>query len=267
MLILATHHRTWQQYHVGHVNITVKLDSTTENRNLERHQDLASVTRQLIDTMNAARLPVTWAVNDPAHSAATSLIVKSSIDHELAILGGMNWVGPTAGRTRFARELARRVTQARCTGLAVTSFVPAVASVQNQIDLIVKQEITALAGLTWANSRRGTEPHALHYGVWEVPVSAKLPLKPTWFGTGKRTLMRLIERSARDARTFHLLIDAAEIAANDRRDEATVTWVMNRLATLRNRGLVQVETLGMTAARRSDVPALSPQRSILRGVA
>lgn len=262
----ATHHRTWQQFHVGHINITVQLDSTAENHNVERHQELASVARQLIDTMNAERLPATWAVSDPAHSAATSSIIKSSVEHELAILGGSNWVGPTAGRTRFARELVRRITQARCAGLQVTTFVPAIASIEGQIDLVVKQQITALAGLVDAVDR-ATEPRALHYQVWEIPVTAKLPLKPSWFGSAKRSLMRSIERTASEAGSFHLLIDAAQIATEGRDGEPVVTWLMNRIATLRNRGLVQIETLHATAARLSDVPSSSPQRSILRGVA
>jgi hypothetical protein len=263
----ATHHRTWQHFHIGHINITVQLDSTAEHRSVERHQELAGVARQLIDTMNAEHLPVTWAVSDPAHSAATSTIIKSSVEHELAILGGSNWVGPTAGRTRFARELVRRVTQARCAGLSVTTFVPAVASVDGQIDLVVKQQITALAGVVGSAVHVTNEPRALHYQVWEVPVTAKLPLPSAWFGSGKRALLRRIEQTASEAGTFHLLIDAAELAANSRRDDATITWIMNRLATLRNRGLVQIETLRATTARLSDVPAISPQRSILRGVA
>ncbi len=263
----ATQHRTWQHFHVGHVNITVQLDSTAENHSVERHQELAGAARRLIDTMNAEHLPVTWAVSDPAHSAATSAIIKSSVEHELAILGGANWVGPTAGRTRFARELVRRVAQARCAGLAVTTFVPAVASVEGQIDLVVKQQFTALAGIVASVARAKTEPRALHYQVWEVPVTDKLPLPPTWFGSGKRSLLRRIEQTAREAGTFHLLIDAAALAANARRDDASITWLMNRLATLRNRGLLQVETLRSTAARLSDVPTVSPQRSILRSVA
>ena len=89
----GTHHRTWQQYHVGHLNITVQLDSTAEGRSVERHQELADVARQLITTMDAERVPATWAVSDPAHSAATSLILRSAVEHELAILGDANWVG------------------------------------------------------------------------------------------------------------------------------------------------------------------------------
>ena len=71
----GTHQRTWQQYHVGHLLITVQLDSAATGRKLERHQELAGVTRRLISLADSVRLPVTWAVSDPAHSAATSLIL------------------------------------------------------------------------------------------------------------------------------------------------------------------------------------------------
>ena len=260
----GTHHRTWQQYHVGHLNITVQLDSTAEGHNVERHQELAGVTRRLISTMDAERIPVTWAVSDPAHSAATPLILKSTVDHELAILGDANWVGPTAGRTRFARELVRRATQARAAGLNVTTLVPSVSSVESHIDLVVKQQFTAVAGLNSAAARLLLEAKALHYGVWELPLSASLPLKATWFSSGKRTLWRRIHRAASDASTFHLLIEAPAIAAAGRGPESTVQWLAHRVATLRDRGLVRVETLRATAARLSDVPVVSPQRSILR---
>jgi hypothetical protein len=264
----GTHHRTWQHYHVGHVNITVQLDSIAGGRNLEQHQNMASVTRQLIAIMETARVPATWAVSDPAHSAATSLILKSAVDHELAILGDANWVGPTAGRTRFARELVRRVTQARAAGLNVSTLVPGVATIESHIDLVVKQQITAVAGLNEpVASRLFTEPRALHYGVWEVPVTTALPLTSTWFSSGKWSLWRSIRRTAKDAGSFHLLIDAAAIAALGRREESINKWLVRRIGTLRDRGLVLVETLRATAARLSDVPAVSPQRSILRSVA
>jgi hypothetical protein len=263
----GTHHRTWQQFHVGHLNITVTLDSPAEGQVIERHQELASVTRQLIATMEAERIPVTWAVSDPAHSAATPLVLRSAVAHEIAILGDANWVGPTAGRTRFARELVRRVTQARHAGLEISSLVPRVASIEDHIDLVVKQHITAVAGVTAAAAERlATETRALHYGVWEIPTSETLPLQATWFGLGKHRLWRCVRRTAKDAGTLHLLIDASAIAASGRSDESVVRWVMHRAATLRDRGLIHFETLRTTAARLSDVPAVAPQRSILRRV-
>src|SRR3954463_5642260 len=163
----GTHQRTWQQYHVGHLLITVQLDSAATGRQLERHQELAAVTRRLISLADSERLPVTWALSDPAHSAATSLIIQSPVEHEMAIRADINWVGATAGRTRFARELVRRLAQARAAGLEVTSLVPHVAPIENHIDLVVKQHITAVARYESPDARvRLLSPRALHYGVW-----------------------------------------------------------------------------------------------------
>lgn len=264
----GTHHRTWQHYHVGHLNVTVQLDSTTGGRNIEQHQNVASVAKQLIATLETERVPATWAVSDPAHSAATSLILNSAVEHEFAILGDSNWVGPTAGRTRFARELVRRVTQSRAAGIDVATLVPGVASIESHIDLVVKQEITAVAGLTNPMTRHeGIEPHALHYGVWELPVTATLPLPASWFGSAKRSLWRNVHRTAKEAGSFHILIDAAAIAASGQSGQSVVAWLAKRISDLRDRGMLRVETLRATAARLSDVPAVSPQRSILRSVA
>jgi hypothetical protein len=260
--------RTWHKHRVGHFNVTVQLDSTTETHSVARHQELADIARQLIATMDADRIPTTWAVSDPTHSAATSLIIKSAADHELAILGDANWVGPTAGRTRFARELARRLTQARAAGLEVTSLVPRVAPIGENIDLIVKQHISAVVGLPIpTTNQRSNEPHALHYGVWELPISATLPMKAGWFSSGKRTLSRRIQRTVIETGCFHLVIDASAIAAAGRQEASIARWIIRRVATLRDRGLLQVETLRTTAGRLSNVPATAPQRSILRGAA
>src|SRR4051812_45889318 len=161
----GTNQHTWQQHQVGQFLLTIQLDSVDTGRSIERHHGIADVAKRLIALADSQRLPVTWAVSDPAHSAATSLIMRSAVEHELAILGDENWVGPTAGRTRFARELIRRLTQARSTGLEITSLVPRVASVDTHIDLVVKQHITAVAGVELASARQhSTAPRALHYG-------------------------------------------------------------------------------------------------------
>ena len=265
----GTNHRTWQLYHVGHFMTTVQLDPIADGRSLEHQKDLASVTGQLIDLMDKHRLPTTWAVSDPAHSAATSQILRSAVPHEFAILGDANWLGPMAGRTRFARELSRRVAQARSAGLSVHTLVPRVASIEQDVDLVVKQQITAIAGVELPRHPDATtsSPRALHFGVWEIPVSGKLPARSGWFSNGGWSTWRRIRAAAKDAALFHLLIDAPSICDEGPSAQKTIAWLIERVATLRDRGLVRVETLRATAARLSDVPAVKPQRSILHRAA
>jgi hypothetical protein len=258
-------HRTWQNYRVGHMLITVLLDPQSDSRNLIRHKALESTALHLVTLMDHFRLPATWAMSDPAHSAANSLILRSDVSHETAILGDANWIGPTAGRTRFARELARRVTQARATGLEISTLVPRVASISEHIDLVVKQQLSATVACEPPDAKgKLRTPVALHYGVWEFPADSILPVAAKWYAAPGWSLWRRISRTARDAATFHVVVDAPAMSEDSGRSERILAWLMRRVATLRDRGLVRVETLRSAAARLSDVPAVKPQRSILR---
>ena len=261
-------HRTWQTHRVGHLLVSVHLDSVADGHGGEHGLELAKLTRRLINLMDEHRLPTTWAVSDPAFSAATSLIIRSHIDHELAILGDANWVGPTAGRTRFARELVRRVSQARNAGINLKTLIPRAASIVQHVDLVIKQRIIAIGGNAESSNRPAAPPRALHYGLWELPASRALPRPDAslMFNGGWST-WRQIRRTASSGATFHLVIDAPGLLREGPRAEKTIVRLMRRVAEFRNRGLLCVETLSTAAARLSDVPARSPQRSILRRAA
>lgn len=265
---MSTHRRTWQTHHTANVLVTVELDPVADSHSTERHRGLAELTKRLVDSFNTHRLPATWAVNDPAHSAATSLVVRSPIAHEMAILGDPNWLGTTAGRTRFARELARRVSQARASGITIRSLVPRVESVKPHIDLVIKQQIIAISAVESPASGSGwPAPNALHYGVWEIPVADRLPRRWLWFFEGGWSALRKMRRASRDAATFHLVVDAPALVHEGARAQSSITWLARQIARLRDRGLVQVETLGAAAARLADRPAATPQRSILHRAA
>jgi hypothetical protein len=264
-----TNHRTWQKHRIGHFVLTVHLDPPSEAGSREKHPKLADFVRHTIELADEHQLPVTWAVSDPAYSAATPLVLQSATCHELAILGDANWVGSTAGRTRFARELARRVSQARSAQINVTTLVPRVGSVDRHIDLVIKQRISAIAGVEDPSStnRLLALPRALHYGVWEIPVTGTLPLRSRWWFSGKRFVFRQIRTTAHAAAVFHLVVDAPTMVHEGRGATAVLEWLVPRVAELRDRGMIGTETLGQTAARLSAVPSATPQHSILRRAA
>ncbi|MEX2091944.1 MAG: hypothetical protein WD971_04660, partial [Pirellulales bacterium] len=194
------------------------------------------------------------------------LVAASETKHGLALLGDRYWIGKTAGRTRFARELARRVSQARTAGIEAVTLVPRVAPIAEHIDLVVKHGIRAVVEATSDTSKRPTTtgPRALHYGVWEFSATERLPLSSSWLPGGGWKLFRKIRRAALEAATIHVVIDASAVEEAGRSATNTIERLMRRVAKLRDRGLVQVETLGAAAARLSDLPAATPQRSILR---
>lgn len=261
--------RSWQQHRVGYIHLTVEAEPTDIDRNLDRHRGLAQVTEQLFEMFNRHQLPATWGVGDPVHSAAAGLVAASETRHSLALLGDRYWIGQSAGRTRFARELARRVSQARAAGIEVVTLLPRVAPVAEHVDLVVKQGIRAVVATTSeaANRQTTSGPRALHYGVWEFSITERLPLGSSWLPGSGWKLSRAIHRAAREAATIHVVIDASALEEAGRSATNAVERLLRRVAKLRDRGLVQVETLGTAAARLSDLPAATPQRSILRSAA
>jgi hypothetical protein len=271
-----TGRRSWHKHHVGNLHLTIEAEPRTETASehastmrFERHRDLSDVTRELVDVLEQRRLAATWAVGDPAHSAVTGLVTLSAVPHELALLGDRPWVGPTAGRKRFAHELARRVAQARAKGIPVATLLPRVASVEEHVDLIVKHDIRAVVAVDGepGAGREIATPTVLHYGVWQFAVTSQLPRPAAWSPLGRWKFQRSLGRAARDASTIHWVIDASELAQQGRSAMQSLIGLLQQVTQLRDRGLLRIETLGAAAARLSELPAARPQRSILRPAA
>jgi hypothetical protein len=260
--------RTWQKHSVGQILFTVQLDPLGEELSIERHRRLVDVTRWLVELFSSHRLPATWASGNPAQCAATRPVTQSSVDHELAILGDESWTGEAAGRSGFARELSRRVGLARSTGLNVTSLVAWAATIHPHVDVVIKHGISAVARASHElNLAPAATPRALHYGLWELPITERLPLRKTWLPGARRKFLRRIRFAAENAATAHIFISAAGVEQEGARSEATIIRTVRKAAELRDRGLARIETLTKAAARLADVPLASPQRSILRRAA
>jgi hypothetical protein len=266
---MSSHYRTWHTHHVGQLQITVALEPATPDLNVESHRRLGDFAKRLVDLFTAERLWATWAVGAPGRSKVCAAVIRAAAEHEIAILGDAEWLGPEAGRTRFARELAARITQARCAGISVTSLVTPLLPPQAHIDLVVKYGISAVAGGQHEKrpAHREAIPQALHYGVWQLPASARMPTAGSWWFSGRRLLMRRIGSAAKNAATFHLVIDAPALERASNGNVRNLARITRRIAEFRDRGLLQVETLAQAAARLTSVPAVTPQRSILRQAA
>jgi hypothetical protein len=254
------------KFQVGRVHLTIEGEPAETDHNLDRHRRLADVNSGLVELLDSHRLAATWAVGDPAHSAVTAAVTLSEISHEIALLGDCHWVGAEKGRKQFARELARRVTEARAAGITLHTIMPRVASLTDQLDLVVKQGLSAVVGRERQDidRPRAVVPRALHYGVWEFAASTRLPLRGSWFSNAARRLSKCIRAAAHDVASIHLVIDAPALAERGSAGSTDVTRIVRQLGELHERGLIHVETLGAAAARLSDLPVARPQRSILR---
>ncbi len=173
------------------ISIDVELD--VERRGIDQQRSLERVTTDLAERLASHQMPASWAVADPAVSAATERLLHAGAGHEIAILGDRSWVGREAGRARFARELARRVTRGRSAGIEIAALLLRDAELDDHLDLVLKQGLTAIAGNTpvagrsWFGGSQAAAPLALRFGLFSIPTHAALPGKrgfAFWSGAG-----------------------------------------------------------------------------------
>ncbi len=247
--------------------VSVDLEVAVDRLGHRQEAGLERVTDDLLKLFARHSMAATWAVADPLHSAATERIRSANKSHEMAILGDSTWVGRTAGRSRFSRELGRRVLSARAAGLEVTTFVPGGTGYAEHLDLVHKHGITGVRTQTsqLTGKRKSHGMATLRYGLVEFPVGVALPAEGNWLN--KLGRLSLAFRAVDRQDFCQLVLDAPALIAAGPAAMRTVQRVVERAARLRDRHLLAIETLGKTAANLRHAPQREPSQSILRRAA
>jgi len=250
------------------LSISVDLEPDHVGASVTEQHALDEVSQSLVELFARHRLPATWSVADPAVSAIRSRLESPRIGHELAILGDARWVGSAAGRSRFGRELVRRVTHARSEGIDVTCLALREELPLEHADLAIKEGIVAIR-----QPLASTSPGAIQkvrFGLWGFGAHAALPGSSRWLpgGGGLRSAKLAIDRAIADHSQAHVAIDAARLAERGDSSIRVVERVLAHAARRRDASLIQVLTLGTIVRRLAgDNVAQQPSRSILRPAA
>src|SRR5580765_5341788 len=108
---------------LGTLVLSIHLELELEEQDRRAEQRLDDIRRRLIEVTKAGKVPATWAVADPMLSAASESILAAGVGHELAVLGDEAWLGQGCGRGRLARELTRRFSAPRKSGMKVGTLL------------------------------------------------------------------------------------------------------------------------------------------------
>jgi hypothetical protein len=252
----------------GSLVISIDLELAPGQRmRLDDQRRLASTTDLLIEALRDHDLAATWAVADPAVSAATEVVLAADASHDVAVLGDHTWVGPSSGRTRFARELSRRVLAAQAAGIGISTLVLRDVMLIDDLDLLVKHGITAVrdAGTASSNLPCGAEP--IRYSVWRMGATHRLGDVAAGRLGACGAIGRAVSRAAARAEACHLVLDAAQLAQAGTGAARRVNRVLRRIAQLRDREALSVRTMAQTARALAPARVESPARSILHPAA
>lgn len=253
------------------LSVSIDLELDAQHCRPQQQQSLDRVATQLVDLLGKYQVPATWAVADPALSAATEKLVGAAAGHEIAVLGDAAWVGQNAGRVRFGRELHRRVTRAREIGLPVTTLALRKANLDAHLDLVVKNGITVVRGAEPLSRRTNSvhQPQSLYSGLWFMGPSLALPGSSRWLPGGGRihAATRGLAHAAACREVFHLLINGLALTERSWLALHGVERVIRRAVKLRAAGQLDIATLSDTGTRLSSLRQTAPARSILRPAA
>jgi hypothetical protein len=255
------------------LTITVDAEMDTTRRGLDQQGQLEAVTANLLALLAEYRLPATWAVADPAISAATDRIIAEAGGHELAILGDRTWVGNAAGRNRFGNELQRRVTHGRAAGLDIGTLVLRDVQLDDHSDLVVKLELKSVVVPNVWNRRLRISPaiplpEQIRFGLWELPVTIGLPGSNRWLpgGGGRLKALRMIDRANRQNLPVQILLNCLDLAVRPA-SFGVLESLLGKIARLHQSAKLQVVTQAVLAERLTGDRQMAPAHSILRPAA
>lgn len=209
-------------------------------------QWLGDLTPELVALLDAHGFAATWAVADPARSAATESILASIQPHEIAVLGDRSWLGWGAGGSRANRELTRRISGAAENQIAIRTLV-----LHNESSFANGLQLSEL-GIRTVRQPIGHEVlrpvslMGLAKGLLVAEQVQRLAL-PNWWSwwEGESPLAaRCRQRSLLpDRANCHLGIDAQQLCAAGPRGLHRLANALAELSELRSEHGLQVLTL------------------------
>jgi len=247
--------------------ISIDLELDIPQRIALSGRSLDSVTTALLGLFEKYRLDASWAVADPAVSAATDSIRSCPQQHEIAVLGDPTWVGSAAGRPRFSRELVRRIEGGRSVGIAISTLVLREGVVADHADLLVKHGVTVVRG----NLPRGSQlvehcrPMPIRFGVWDIPACCAVPAARRWWPT--TVAGHAVRAAVRNLDFVHFSIDAGRLVAARNSGLRSVERLLRLVARERDDARLKVSTLAAMADQLRPIRSSPPTHSILRSAA
>ncbi|MEZ6118441.1 MAG: hypothetical protein R3C28_17995 [Pirellulaceae bacterium] len=244
---------------------SVDLEPADGNTSLSVERSIRATASELVKLFQKYHIPATWGVNDIAKSARAAIVRDADSVHELAFLGG-HQPATTASRKTLANQLTRTIHEARNVDVNVRSIVGFNVAAENT-DLLVKNQIFATRSPSNSSRRFSfVSPHAVRYGVWNMPASCYYPARHSWLSDMTAFhYQRMIRMAAARKKTVHMVMDAYKLSQMS--NWATgVERLLDTAAKYRRTGQMQVLTL-CQAVEGLRVSSSNCTQSVLRRAA
>jgi hypothetical protein len=248
------------------LSIDLELDLHQQTDSFSRRLD--DVRTTLLRVLDQHQIPATWAVADPAISAATEPIRASRLGHEMAVLADQTWFGAGSGRLRLRRELSRRFERARRAGIEVSTLVLRNVDEASDIDLLVEQGITAVRGPAVDRESGATGTRSIpRADIWHLASPWQIPMQSSWWMPANWSIKRRIRQALRKQTAVHLAVDTPSLVEADSSMLEGLEELFRWIGGLAKAGQLELTTLGALGKQFVEQHLSTPSRSILRPAA
>jgi hypothetical protein len=237
------------------LTLSIDLELEIGRASPSQLQWLDDLTPELVALLDSHGIAATWAVADPARSAATEAILNSSQPHEIAVLGDRSWLGWGAGGSRAKRELTRRITGAAARQIAIRTLV-----LHNESSFANGLQLSELGVQTIRQPighevLRPVSLIGLAKGLAVAEQVQRLVL-PHWWNNWWEGESQLAARCRQpsllpDLATCHLGLDAQQLCSAGPRGIHRLASSLAEMGDLRDRYGVQLLTLRQWSERKS----------------
>lgn len=249
--------------------LSIDWDPRSEKSFTRRQRD-QQWAGKLVQMLQRYQLAATWALPRPGHGLVTGLLQTGSTAQEIALLADRSWAHHGVSRRQFAETLEKRLESAERQGVRIRSLALPNCQSASHLDLIVKQEMTALRAGDQRNGRKANgQPHALRFGLWNIPASGSFPNLQHWlWGAGSYAKTQQgIRRSMQLGLTTHLVIDGERLEETASADLRSLEKILRHASDAQGRGTLRVETMSQLVSRKMQPRRSEPAQSILRRAA
>lgn len=248
------------------VQLSIDLGLRSNQTALIQHQQLETVTQNLLAWVTEYRLTSTWAFPCPAGSDIVRDLQRLDVPQEIALMVDSTWGDADTTRGTLARELARHMNAVRQQGLELTSLAVRHSDVTDNLDLIAKQRISMVrVGVTRGRRRQTIE--TIRHGLWRVMPTMSFPASGGLARLNWLMAQHRLGRPKKRQTTEHVRVSAADLLDANRSTWRTLDQFLRQLSKLVDAGHVRMQTLSEAAGEMQPTRTEQPARSILRPAA
>lgn len=197
--------------------LLVSIDCQPD-RSARGDTQLAQAARSLADLFGRYRISATWALADPASSPLANQILRLPASQRIALLAEPHWAGEQAGRTRFARELTRRVEAAAASTIPLGTMALRGFELREHLDLLVRHRLAVIrtSGARKSHARSPLETYCERFGIWQSEATVRFPDARRWLGIFPCGPKQAVASGMARRTWTHLLLDVPVLARSSR---------------------------------------------------